>query len=134
MGDYHIRMQVDLAAEPDTLRDALTSQDGIRSWWSTHADLDPKSGRLEVAFPDRPGPFQFDVREADGQVDWVTGDVPAVVGRHDGPLDVRAEPGRRRDAAAVRASGLRPGEPGHPDRDAGVGLYPAAAQGARRDG
>ena len=47
---------------------------------------------LNVSFPDVPQPFAFDVRDGAGQLDWVTGGLPALVGRHDHPLGRRAEP------------------------------------------
>lgn len=76
MGDYHIRMQLDLATQPAAVRDALATEEGIRGWWSTRSDLDTDAGRLLVLFPDQARPFEFEVRERDGQVDWVTGGFP----------------------------------------------------------
>jgi len=76
VGDYQILMQFDIAAEQATVHQALATQDGIRSWWSTHTD-GPTDGQLRVSFPDRPEPFQFTVaREDDTRVDWVTGSFP----------------------------------------------------------
>jgi hypothetical protein len=74
MGDYHVLMQFDIDAEPDAVRNALETQDGIRSWWSTRTGLD--GGTLSVSFPDVPQPFEFDVRDGAGQLDWVTGAFP----------------------------------------------------------
>jgi hypothetical protein len=76
MGDYHIRMQFDLAADPDTVRLTLTTQEGIAGWWSTRSTLDREARRLEVLFPDQPQPFEFAVREEDGRVEWKTGGFP----------------------------------------------------------
>jgi uncharacterized protein YndB with AHSA1/START domain len=39
MGDYHILMQFDIDAERGRVREALTRQEGIRSWWSTRSEL-----------------------------------------------------------------------------------------------
>jgi hypothetical protein len=75
MGEYHILMQFDVDADGQTLRRALTSEDGIRSWWSTRTD-GPRDGRLLVSFPDVPQPFEFAVEEEDGRIDWVTGAFP----------------------------------------------------------
>lgn len=78
MGDYHILMQFDIAAEPGAVRRALETEDGIRAWWTTRATLaDGEAGpQLRVSFPDVGQPFEFTVRESDGRVEWVTGDFP----------------------------------------------------------
>jgi hypothetical protein len=76
MGDYNIRMQFDLAADLSAVRQVLTTQDGITSWWSSQSTLDRNARRLLVRFPDQPQPFEFDVREGDGRIDWVTGGFP----------------------------------------------------------
>jgi hypothetical protein len=75
MGDYAIRMQFDIEADQEAVGRSLRSQEGIRSWWSTHAD-GPDRGQLRVSFPDRPEPFQFDVRDSTDGVEWVTGAFP----------------------------------------------------------
>ena len=75
MGDYHILMQFDLAADRDAVRRAITTQDGIRSWWSTRTD-GPADGQLRVSFPDVPQPFEFAVRGDADRVEWVTGGFP----------------------------------------------------------
>lgn len=76
MGDYAIQMQFDIAADDPTLRRALTTTDGIRSWWSTRSDLSD-DGQLEVSFPDVPQPFEFAARETPGgTLEWVTGGFP----------------------------------------------------------
>ncbi len=75
MDDYAIQMQFDIAADDPTLRRALTTTDGIRSWWSIRSDL--SDGHLEVSFPDVPQPFEFAARETPGGiVEWVTGGFP----------------------------------------------------------
>ena len=75
MGDYAIRMQFDIGAEPSAVADALRTQDGIRAWWSKRAD-GPSDGQLRVSFPDRTEPFEFSVRDGADHVDWVTGAYP----------------------------------------------------------
>jgi hypothetical protein len=74
VGDYHVLMQFDIDADPETVRKALTTQDGIRAWWTTHTDLD--DGRLETSFPDTTQPFEFTVRNGDDRIEWVTGGFP----------------------------------------------------------
>jgi hypothetical protein len=74
MGDYHMLMQFDIDAEPDKVRHALETQDGISAWWSTRAALNEDS--LRVSFPDQPQPFEFEVRNDGDQVEWVTGAFP----------------------------------------------------------
>lgn len=75
MGNYAILMQFDIDADPSTVTQALTTEAGIESWWSTRAD-GPRDGRLRVSFPDVPQPFEFDVSDANGQVEWRTGGFP----------------------------------------------------------
>ena len=75
MGDYHILMQFDINADRDQVHRALTTQDGIASWWSSRSKL--AGDRLEVSFPDRPEPFDFTVTRADAdRVEWVNGSMP----------------------------------------------------------
>jgi hypothetical protein len=75
MGDYHILMQFDIDADRSTVRDALTTQDGIASWWSARTD-GPREDQLRVSFPDVPQPFEFTVAGDAERVEWVTGDFP----------------------------------------------------------
>jgi hypothetical protein len=76
MGEYHILMQFDIDADRDTVRAGLSTEEGIRSWWSTRTD-GPRDGELRVSFPDVPQPFEFRVEEHDGnRIEWVTGDFP----------------------------------------------------------
>jgi uncharacterized protein YndB with AHSA1/START domain len=79
MGDYQIVMQFDIAADQERIRRALTTRDGIASWWSERTTLrdDRGSERLEVSFPDVPQPFEFDVgRDAPNLIEWRTGGFP----------------------------------------------------------
>jgi hypothetical protein len=74
VGDYHVLMQFDIDAEADAVHRALDTEDGIRSWWTTHSDLG--DGKLETSFPDTTQPFEFAVRETPDRVEWVTGSFP----------------------------------------------------------
>jgi hypothetical protein len=74
MGDYHVLMQFDIDAETEVVRRALTTEDGIRAWWTTHADL--ADGSLRTGFPDSPQPFEFAVRNGGDRIEWVTGGFP----------------------------------------------------------
>jgi uncharacterized protein YndB with AHSA1/START domain len=79
VGDYHILMQFDLAADRDVVHRALTTSDGISSWWTARAEgPDRRSdGELRVSFPDVPQPFEFKVIRADRErVEWLTGGFP----------------------------------------------------------
>src|SRR5262245_43079650 len=75
MGEYAIKMQFDLDADAQTVGEALRTQDGVRAWWSVRTD-GPDGGQLRVSFPERPEPFEFDVRNGDGRLEWVTGAYP----------------------------------------------------------
>lgn len=74
MGEYAIRMQFDIQADEATVRRALTTEEGIRSWWSRRTDL--VDGVLRPRFPDVATPFEFEVRDVDGRLEWVTGGYP----------------------------------------------------------
>ena len=74
MGDYHLLMQFDIDADPETVLSAVNSEEGIRSWWTSQAKL--ADGQLETSFPDVPQPFEFDVREEPARVEYVTGAFP----------------------------------------------------------
>src|SRR5262245_19594743 len=75
MGEYHILMRFDIDAERDVIHRALTTQEGIRSWWSRRTDL--ADAQLRVSFPDQPQPFEFAVgRDDTERVEWVTGGFP----------------------------------------------------------
>jgi uncharacterized protein YndB with AHSA1/START domain len=75
VGGYHILMQFDIDADRNTVREALTTQAGIGSWWSARTD-GPRDGRLRVSFPDVPQPFEFGFTDEADRVEWVTGDFP----------------------------------------------------------
>ena len=78
MGDYRIRMHFDIAAPPSAVTAALTSQEGIASWWSDTVDGQPDKdgGDLFVAFPDLPERFHFRVGLQPQVISWETQDFP----------------------------------------------------------
>ncbi len=76
MGDYNILMQLDIAADRATIHRAISTEAGIRAWWSKRT-VGPSGGQLRVSFPDVPQPFEFSVARDDSErVDWVTGGFP----------------------------------------------------------
>jgi hypothetical protein len=76
MGSYHILMQFDINADRDTVHRALSTEEGVASWWSSRTD-GPRDGHLEVRFPDRPEAFEFGVVRDDlDRVEWRTGAFP----------------------------------------------------------
>lgn len=75
MGDYHILMQFDIDADRETVHEALTTPDGIASWWSARTD-GPRDGQLLVSFPDVAEPFEFGVTDEADRVEWATGGFP----------------------------------------------------------
>jgi uncharacterized protein YndB with AHSA1/START domain len=87
MGSYQILMQFDINADPAVVRRAITTEEGIASWWSRQTS-GPRDGELRVGFPDVPQPFEFSVddgREAadvgatdagPSRIEWRTGGFP----------------------------------------------------------
>ena len=75
MGEYAIRMQFDVDADPDTVVGALTTAQGVASWWSTKVEGAPGEvdTTLGVGIPDVAQPFEFAVeRDAPHTVAWRT--------------------------------------------------------------
>ena len=74
MGDYAVRMQLDMDTDPDTVMQALTTPDGVERWWSRPVDGDPgkDGGEFRISFPDVPQPFEFAVERGDRAVAWRT--------------------------------------------------------------
>ena len=74
MGDYAVRMQFDIDADPDVVMTALTTADGIEHWWSRPVEGSPgdDGGQFRISFPDVPQPFEFAVKRGDRTVAWRT--------------------------------------------------------------
>lgn len=75
MGEYAVRMQVDIDADPSTVLAALTTAQGVADWWSTKVEGAPgdAGATFTVAFPDVPQPFEFAVeRDSSSAVAWRT--------------------------------------------------------------
>lgn len=78
MGDYAIRMQFDIDADKAAVQAALTTTEGIASWWSDRVEGNPEQsgGQLRVGFPDLPQPFEFTVTRDGQETSWETGGFP----------------------------------------------------------
>jgi uncharacterized protein YndB with AHSA1/START domain len=78
MGDHFMRYQVDVAADRDAVRRALTTEDGIKGWWTDTAEVPESLGeRLVLTFPSVPQPFDLELAEASGdRVVWRAGSFP----------------------------------------------------------
>lgn len=78
MGDYAIRMQIEVDAAPEQVTEAITTREGVASWWSTGVSGEPGTagGRFEVSFPDVPQPFELDVDRDEGEMAWRVGGFP----------------------------------------------------------
>ncbi|HEX2029124.1 MAG TPA: SRPBCC domain-containing protein [Nitriliruptorales bacterium] len=78
MGDYDIRMRLDIDAERSDVLGALMTVEGISGWWSDTVTgrPDEDGGELYVAFPDLPRPFHFGVGLDGEQVSWETREFP----------------------------------------------------------
>jgi uncharacterized protein YndB with AHSA1/START domain len=61
-----ILMQVDVAADRGTVWEALTTRQGIASWWTTRAEVPAGPGAvLRLSFPDAPITWDLRVDRAD---------------------------------------------------------------------
>lgn len=67
---------VDVDADKATIVDALTSQEAIRSWWTSDANVTDEA--LDLGFPDAPARFALSVDQvAEDSVRWTSqGDFP----------------------------------------------------------
>ena len=67
---------VDINADAAQIKEALTTESAIRSWWTSDANV--SDSRLDLGFPDVPLRFDLRVSEAaDDRVVWEsTGDFP----------------------------------------------------------
>ncbi len=58
--------QFDVNAPPEKVWQALTTPEGIRGWWTTHADMaDGRGPVLELRFPDAPVSWELRIDEAE---------------------------------------------------------------------
>lgn len=74
MGDYAVRMQFDIDADPDAVMEALTTTQGVEAWWSRPVAGAPgkDGGEFRISFPDVPQPFEFAVERDERAVAWRT--------------------------------------------------------------
>lgn len=75
MGDYAVRMQFDIEADPDTVTEAVSTPSGVASWWSPKLEGTPgeAGGTFRIWFPEVPQPFEFAVeRDDEHEVAWRT--------------------------------------------------------------
>ncbi|MFD0411303.1 SRPBCC domain-containing protein [Kitasatospora sp. NPDC127116] len=125
-----IALQFDIAAPRAVVLAALTTHDGLTSWWTTGVDRD--GDVLLFDFPDVPEPFRLRVERADPDrvvwtnagsfpphwagtwISWDLAEPPAVPGVHAAPGVPSAAPDR---SAAPEA----PEAPAAPDRPAASG-------------
>ncbi|MFE6504243.1 SRPBCC domain-containing protein [Kitasatospora sp. NPDC057738] len=122
-----IALQFDIAAPRAVVLAALTTHDGLTSWWTTGVDRD--GDVLLFDFPDVPEPFRLRVERADPDrvvwtnagsfpphwagtwISWDLAEPPAVPGVHAAPGVPSAAPDRSGGAEA----------PAAPDRPAASG-------------
>ena len=111
-----IVMQVDVAADRPTVKDALTAQTGITSWWTDQVELSPGVGQvLKASFVGAPMPFDLRVEAAnDRGVVWRTQSFPPNwVG-----TEVRFDLSQNPDGPGTRVlfthAGFQQGDPGMP--------------------
>jgi hypothetical protein len=73
-----MRYQLDVGADPGTVRHALTTETGINGWWTDRADVPEAAGEsLELTFPDVPQPFDLELVESSPErVVWRAGSFP----------------------------------------------------------
>jgi uncharacterized protein YndB with AHSA1/START domain len=78
MGDHFMRYQLDVAADRAAVQRALTTESGVKGWWTDQATMpDAAGGRLELTFPQVPQPFDLELAEAsDERVVWQAGSFP----------------------------------------------------------
>jgi uncharacterized protein YndB with AHSA1/START domain len=76
MGDVLFTFDVD--AEPDVVRQALTTSEGIASFWTDRADVPAEVGKtLNVGFPEAPVPFDLVLSQSDDKmITWRTATFP----------------------------------------------------------
>jgi uncharacterized protein YndB with AHSA1/START domain len=109
-----ILMQMDVDAPADRIWQALTSPEGLRSWWTSRAEVDTADGVSRFSFPDAPVTWDLRTDEADegrhlrwrcvgGPPPWVDTDVVFDLSETDGRTLVRFDhTGWRDDEEMVR--------------------------------
>jgi uncharacterized protein YndB with AHSA1/START domain len=78
MGDHFMRYQLDVAADRETVRRAITTETGVKGWWTDEAVVPESVGsRLALSFPEVPQPFDLELAESsDARVVWRAGSFP----------------------------------------------------------
>jgi uncharacterized protein YndB with AHSA1/START domain len=78
VGDHFMRYQLDVSADRDTVRRALTTEEGVEGWWTSQAVVPEAVGeRLALTFPGVPQPFDLELAEsANERVLWRAGGFP----------------------------------------------------------
>jgi uncharacterized protein YndB with AHSA1/START domain len=67
MGD--VLFTFDINAAPDVVRQALTTTEGIASFWTDKADIPEEVGEtLKLGFPEAPRPFDLLLAQSDDKV------------------------------------------------------------------
>jgi uncharacterized protein YndB with AHSA1/START domain len=76
MGDVLFTFDVDAA--PDAVRRALTTSEGIASFWTDKAEVPAEIGEtLSLGFPDAPAPFDLVLTQSDEEmISWRTATFP----------------------------------------------------------
>jgi uncharacterized protein YndB with AHSA1/START domain len=76
MGDVLFTFDVD--ATPDVVRQALTTSEGIASFWTDRADVPAEVGKkLTLGFPEAPVPFDLVLSQSDDKmITWRTATFP----------------------------------------------------------
>jgi hypothetical protein len=76
MGNVLFTFDVDAA--PDAVRRALTTSEGIASFWTDKAEVPAEVGEsLTLAFPDAPAPFDLVLTQSDDEmISWRTATFP----------------------------------------------------------
>src|SRR5215469_11473473 len=72
MGDYDMIFRVDVDAPREAVVTALTTESGIKGWWTDRASVPQHVGdTLEFTFPGMPLPFDMELVEStDARVVW----------------------------------------------------------------
>lgn len=70
-GTTNFKCSLRLDASRSSVYEALTTQAGIRRWWTESSDVDPRvGGRISIRFGQTFKEMQIDVLQADTEVRW----------------------------------------------------------------